>query len=246
MNGRVVAQGSQFSLKDVEVITATVDIEDVRSHRTTSSRSNQAAGAERYPRIEVDFALSGGKGDEIKDFDELVVDALPEVSYHTPEEEIACVFFTEDSAYIYADRVTHVAGWARRVGFGTTFVVLALRAILSRSVAALTAVRRRSLCTQCVAWFPRLHDKEVGGLRFYRASRADTFVQISKLSRTPDGLQESQTAQSISRPTRVSSRTGSSTHATWAQRTPARRRGSAPRISRRQLAGSFVLNSPFS
>ena len=30
VNGRIVAQGSQFSLNDVEVVTATVDIEDVR------------------------------------------------------------------------------------------------------------------------------------------------------------------------------------------------------------------------
>ncbi len=91
VNGRVVAQGSQFSLQDVEVVTATVDLEDVRSHRSTSSRSNQAAGAERYQRIEVDFALSGAKDDDIKDFNELVVGAPPEVRYHKPEEEIALV-----------------------------------------------------------------------------------------------------------------------------------------------------------
>jgi NAD+ synthase (glutamine-hydrolysing) len=29
INGNIVAQGSQFSLKDVEVVTATVDIEEV-------------------------------------------------------------------------------------------------------------------------------------------------------------------------------------------------------------------------
>ena len=89
VNGRVIAQGSQFSLQDVEVVTATVDIEDVRSHRATSSRSNQAAGAERYHRIEVDLALSDTRGDEIKDFTELVLTPRPEVRYHKPEEEIA-------------------------------------------------------------------------------------------------------------------------------------------------------------
>lgn len=31
INGEIVAQGSQFSLRDVEVVTATVDIEEVRS-----------------------------------------------------------------------------------------------------------------------------------------------------------------------------------------------------------------------
>ena len=89
VNGRVVAQGSQFSLQDVEVVTATIDIEDVRSHRATSSRSNQAASAERYHRIEVDFALSGSDDEEVKDFRELILTPHPEVRYHKPEEEIA-------------------------------------------------------------------------------------------------------------------------------------------------------------
>lgn len=31
INGEIVAQGTQFSLNDVEVVTATVDIEEVRS-----------------------------------------------------------------------------------------------------------------------------------------------------------------------------------------------------------------------
>jgi NAD+ synthase (glutamine-hydrolysing) len=38
VNGRVVAQGSQFSLLDVEVVTATVDLEDVRAYRSSKSR----------------------------------------------------------------------------------------------------------------------------------------------------------------------------------------------------------------
>jgi NAD+ synthase (glutamine-hydrolysing) len=44
LNGEVVAQGSQFSLKDVEVIVATVDLEDVRAHRNgIASRGVQAS-----------------------------------------------------------------------------------------------------------------------------------------------------------------------------------------------------------
>ncbi|XP_012589779.1 PREDICTED: glutamine-dependent NAD(+) synthetase [Condylura cristata] len=40
MNGRVFARGAQFSLDDVEVLTATLDLEDVRSYRAEiSSRS---------------------------------------------------------------------------------------------------------------------------------------------------------------------------------------------------------------
>ena len=57
-NGALLAQGSQFSLEDVEVVTATVDIEEVRSYSGDPSRGNQATQALEYPRIEVDFALS--------------------------------------------------------------------------------------------------------------------------------------------------------------------------------------------
>ena len=88
VNGRVVAQGSQFSLNDVEVVTATIDIEDVRAHRARSSRSFQAAMAERYPRIRVETALSTGKGDDLV---ELEVTQRQEPRYHLPEEEIAWV-----------------------------------------------------------------------------------------------------------------------------------------------------------
>jgi NAD+ synthase (glutamine-hydrolysing) len=95
LNGRVIAQGSQFSLNDVEVVTATIDIEDVRAHRANSSRSMQAAQSERYHRIEVDFPLSGGKFDEVRE-EHMIGLGLGkgnmEVRYHTPEEEIAYVF----------------------------------------------------------------------------------------------------------------------------------------------------------
>ena len=90
LNGRIIAQGSQFSLTDVEVISATIDIEDVRAHRARSSRSMQAAGAERYHRIEASIALSGGKFDVIEELNRPSTRPY-EVRYHTPEEEIACV-----------------------------------------------------------------------------------------------------------------------------------------------------------
>lgn len=90
INGRIIAQGSQFSLTDVEVVTATIDIEDVRAHRAKSSRSMQAASAERYHRIEVPFALSSGKF-EVPDDDVVAFTGSKEsvVRYHRPEEEIA-------------------------------------------------------------------------------------------------------------------------------------------------------------
>ena len=100
VNGKVIAQGSQFSLNDVEVVTATVDLEDVRSHRAVSSRSMQAASAERYHRIEVDFALSGDMFDSVQDLEDIVLhDWQPK--YHKPEEEIAYVSLITD---LFADR----------------------------------------------------------------------------------------------------------------------------------------------
>jgi NAD+ synthase (glutamine-hydrolysing) len=89
-NGRIVSQGSQFSLNDVEVVSATIDIEDVRSHRAKSSRSMQAAAAARYHRIEVPFVLSGGKFEEVKEEDMVGLgNKVFDVKLHTPEEEIA-------------------------------------------------------------------------------------------------------------------------------------------------------------
>lgn len=51
VNGNIVAQGSQFSLNDVEVVTATVDIEEVglfafsRKHSLNLCRSGRIAPA---------------------------------------------------------------------------------------------------------------------------------------------------------------------------------------------------------
>lgn len=60
-NGQVLAQASQFSLAEVEVITATVNLEDVRSYRASvSSRMEQASGAQRLPAVDTpsSFCLS--------------------------------------------------------------------------------------------------------------------------------------------------------------------------------------------
>ncbi|KAH8116491.1 glutamine-dependent NAD synthetase with GAT domain-containing protein [Phellopilus nigrolimitatus] len=88
-NGRIVAQGSQFSLNDVEVVTATIDIEDVRAHRAKASRSMQAADAERYHRVEVPFALSDATDTLSQKEYDIEGQRAFEVHYHRPEEEIA-------------------------------------------------------------------------------------------------------------------------------------------------------------
>ncbi|KAH8685499.1 glutamine-dependent NAD(+) synthetase-like protein [Tricladium varicosporioides] len=86
INGDIVAQGSQFSLADVEVVTATVDLEDVRSYRFSKSRAMQATTQPSYERIEANMSLSS----EAENFDPLIRPSpVLEARYHTPEEEIA-------------------------------------------------------------------------------------------------------------------------------------------------------------
>jgi NAD+ synthase (glutamine-hydrolysing) len=58
INGKILAQGSQFSLQDVELVTATVDLEEVRTYRNSKSRNMQAIKQEKYERIEADISLS--------------------------------------------------------------------------------------------------------------------------------------------------------------------------------------------
>ena len=90
VNGQIVAQGTQFSLNDVEVVSATIDIEDVRAHRAKSSRSMQAAASKQYRRIEVPFALSNGKFEEVKEETMSGIgNKVFDMRLHTPEEEIA-------------------------------------------------------------------------------------------------------------------------------------------------------------
>lgn len=86
VNGNIVAQGSQFSLNDVEVVTAVVDIEEVRSARFAPSRARQAQTTPSYKRIDVPFRLSSGD----VDFDPKVVPSLPkDLKLLCPEEEIS-------------------------------------------------------------------------------------------------------------------------------------------------------------
>ncbi|KAJ3017069.1 glutamine-dependent NAD(+) synthetase [Thoreauomyces humboldtii] len=86
MNGEILAQGTQFSLKDVEVVIATMDIEEVRSRRGDQpSRTAQAVIAPTYPRVFADIALTY---DAFKD-GHISPPSEPRAPfYHSPEEEI--------------------------------------------------------------------------------------------------------------------------------------------------------------
>ncbi|KAK2769449.1 glutamine-dependent NAD(+) synthetase [Emmonsiellopsis sp. PD_33] len=86
VNGRVVGMSSQFSLKDVDVVTAVIDLEEVRSFRTSVSRSSQGSQAPAYQRINAPIALSR-KSDSFNPKVKPSPDI--ELQYHSPEEEIA-------------------------------------------------------------------------------------------------------------------------------------------------------------
>ncbi|KAJ6667101.1 hypothetical protein lerEdw1_017079 [Lerista edwardsae] len=89
VNGDTVAQGLQFSLDDVEVLVATVDLEDVRSYRAEiSSRNLVASKVTPYHRIKVKFALSS-----VDDIGTPTSEPF-QWRYHSPEEEISHDSFT--------------------------------------------------------------------------------------------------------------------------------------------------------
>lgn len=90
INGRVVAQGAQFGLDDVEVITATVDLDSVRTFRSSPSFGLQSTAiGNQYPREEHPDT-SAHIASRKSEFDASIVPSPPlELQYHTPEEEIA-------------------------------------------------------------------------------------------------------------------------------------------------------------
>lgn len=87
-SGHVVAQGSQFSLRDVEVQTATVDLDEIWAHRTSRSRGMQAQHPDvrKLERIQVDYNLC--KSSEVLDPRHRLTPTIKPF-YHVPEEEIA-------------------------------------------------------------------------------------------------------------------------------------------------------------
>ena len=58
LNGEVVAQASQFSLNDVEVISATLDLDEVLNVWYPPARRMQASQSPPYPRVKLDLSLS--------------------------------------------------------------------------------------------------------------------------------------------------------------------------------------------
>jgi len=82
MNGKMLAQASQFSLLDVEVLTATVDLDEVATYRASMmSRTSQAAESPSFPTADVDLEMSSETARAIS--------RPVEPRYHTPQEEIS-------------------------------------------------------------------------------------------------------------------------------------------------------------
>ncbi|GFY95518.1 Glutamine-dependent NAD(+) synthetase [Actinidia chinensis var. chinensis] len=84
VNGDVVAQGSQFSLKDVEVVVAEIDLDAVASLRgSISSFQEQASCKPKVPSIATPYKLC--QSFNVK----MSLSSPLEIRYHSPEEEIA-------------------------------------------------------------------------------------------------------------------------------------------------------------
>lgn len=87
LNGELLSATPQFTLDEVSVATATIDLEDIRAHRQISSRNFQAAGkTHQYHRVHTPFELS-------PDQDELHLSGHPTLpkqpKYHHVAEELA-------------------------------------------------------------------------------------------------------------------------------------------------------------
>ncbi|KDN42871.1 carbon-nitrogen hydrolase [Tilletiaria anomala UBC 951] len=88
VNGTMVAHGTQFSLNSVEVVSATVDLQDMRGARTGKSRGLHSSTAEAstssssFKRIFADIRLG------LEDPFGIGKGSLP-AFYHKPDEEIA-------------------------------------------------------------------------------------------------------------------------------------------------------------
>jgi NAD+ synthase (glutamine-hydrolysing) len=85
VDGACLAQGAQFGLLDVEVLTVNIDLDAVRARRAARpSAGRQAAAAPLLPTVTIDFALGA---------EDAATTARPSrecnVVYSQPEEEIA-------------------------------------------------------------------------------------------------------------------------------------------------------------
>lgn len=151
-NGEILAQASQFSLNDVEVVTATIDLDDVVTFRASAmSRSAQASESHGIQKIFVDCELTKPIGKINKPIQALV---------HKPEEEIAL----GPACWLW--------DYLRRTGLGGFFLPLS-GGIDSTATACLVA----SMCNQvCKA----INEKNIQVLKdVRRLTHSDDYVPQS-------------------------------------------------------------------
>jgi NAD+ synthase (glutamine-hydrolysing) len=164
-NGSILAQASQFSLQDVEVIAATVDLDDVRSYRASiPSFGIQAAASSRgcyseYP----EFRLVGT--------DHLTSPSTPHKSLrvHCPEEE--CCLGPAAWLWDYLRRSGAAGFFLPLSGGADSSSVAAIVAVMCQRVASAAQndpdgqVARdcRKVCHKDDSWVPS-SPKELAGL----------------------------------------------------------------------------------
>ena len=83
LNGEIVAQASQFSLNDVEVISATVDLDEIWNARFPPARRMQASKEPPYPRIQLDVSLTASEALPTRE-----LSPIKQAIILRPEEEI--------------------------------------------------------------------------------------------------------------------------------------------------------------
>ena len=82
-NGTILAQANQFDVADVQVITATVDLDEVRSYRASiPSLGIQAADVDPHYIVGQEVYVLSEEGKE-----GIVTVPMESPRYHTPEEE---------------------------------------------------------------------------------------------------------------------------------------------------------------
>ena len=80
LNGELLAIGSQFSLKEVEVVTCTVNLDDIRAFRAGNMLNRHELSSDIFHKIYVPFSVSTSCN---------LSPSLPiQAEYHTPLEEI--------------------------------------------------------------------------------------------------------------------------------------------------------------
>jgi NAD+ synthase (glutamine-hydrolysing) len=86
VNGEVLAQASQFSLNDVEVITTNIDLETVRTYRGNAASLQEQSSRVScdYPLIDISDKFSLRVEDSITSIE---TPKVKEIRIHTPQEE---------------------------------------------------------------------------------------------------------------------------------------------------------------